>query len=134
LPILAVIASEWLTVLAYITTSLIKLEYALEHPDYRDTTSGLDFALDRLHPLRRLMPVYRTMLTEILSTVLAPQDQPLNIPKNTENGLSKLRSDFLIILARLDRLETRSSNIISLATALISVEENNSLCPNNSLC
>lgn len=109
-------AAEWLTVLQYITTSLIRLEYALEHPSYRSTTSSLDFALDRLHPLRRLIPVYRCMLAETLNSFLS-QDPP-----NPET--LDLHVTYSGLLTTLDTLSSRASAIISLATALISVEEN----------
>lgn len=99
----------------YITTSLIRLEYALEHPDYRsDTTSNLDFALDRLHPLRRLLPVYRGMIVEITTGIL----------DSDNTSLLPLKRTYSTLLENLDRLEVRANNIISLATALISVEEN----------
>jgi hypothetical protein len=76
IPILSIVASEWLTVLNYITTVLTKIEWELESPDYRkDDPSGLDSldsALERLHPLRRLIPVYRKFIKEVLTTILAP--------------------------------------------------------------
>lgn len=99
----------------YITTALIRLEYALEHPDYReDTASNLDSALDRLHPLRRALPVYRNMVVEITTGIL----------DTASPTLTPLKRTYSTILENLDRLEIRANNIISLATALISVEEN----------
>jgi Mg2+ and Co2+ transporter CorA len=123
IPILSLVAAEWLTVVNYITTGLTKIEWELEHPEYRkDDPIGLDSALERLHPLRRLIPVYRTFVKEVLTTVLAPS----NIKSTPENPchLQKLRAEFESILDRIDRLQTRTQNIISLATAIISIDEN----------
>jgi Mg2+ and Co2+ transporter CorA len=124
LPILSLIAAEWLTVIGYITTGLTKIEWELEHPTYRDSSFGLDGALDRLHPLRRLIPVYRTMILEILSTILAPSNLPPESPGAQRSKLAILRSDFNSLLASIDRLQIRTQNIISLATTIISIEEN----------
>jgi Mg2+ and Co2+ transporter CorA len=118
LPILSLIAAEWLTVIAYITTGLTKIEWELEHPTYRDALSGLDGALDRLHPLRRLLPVYKTMILEVLSTLLAPNNLSPSSP------LQDLYAQFNKLLSSLSALQTRTQNIISLATTIISIEEN----------
>ena len=126
IPILSIVAAEWLTVLNYITTVLTKIEWELESPDYRkDDPSGidsLDIAVERLHPLRRLIPVYRKFVKEVLTTILAPS----NLYSNAEMPchLQKLRSEFVSILERIDRLQIRTQNIISLATAIISIDEN----------
>ena len=121
IPILSMIASEWLTVVSYITTGLTKIEWELENTHYRDPAQGLEGVLDRLHPLRRLMPVYRTMLTEVLNTILNPLN--LDIAAGPSH-LKKLSGDFTSILDRMDRLQVRTQNIIGLATTIISIEEN----------
>lgn len=125
-PILSLIATEWLTVMGYITTGLTKIEWELEHPTYRDASFGLDGALDRLHPLRRTMPVYRNMILEVLTTILSsvPRSPSLPISPNPTRRLDQLRSDFQSLLTSIDRLQTRMQNIISLATTIISIEEN----------
>lgn len=126
IPILSIVAAEWLTVLSYITTVLTKIEWELESPDYRkDDPSGidsLDSAVERLHPLRRLIPVYRKFIKEVLITILAPSN--LNSPPEKPCHLRKLRSEFESILERIDRLQIQTQNIISLATAIISIDEN----------
>jgi len=119
-PILSIVAAEWLTVVTYITTTLTKIEYELENTQYRDSSTGLTGALDRLHPLRRLMPVYRTMITETLTTILNPS-HPLCSPldDNQTPILPKLHGDFTAILDAIDSLQIRTQNIISLATTSI---------------
>lgn len=112
-PILSLIAAEWLTVVTYITTTLTKIEYELENAQYRDSSTGLTGALDRLHPLRRLMPVYRNMITETLTTILNPSHPLCSTPCPL---LPKLQQDFTAILDAIDSLQTRTQNIISLAT------------------
>lgn len=125
IPILSMVAAEWLTVLNYITTGLTEIEYELEHPSYRkEDPSGLDSlnsALERLHPLRRLIPVYRMFIKEVLTTILATSNVKSTPDKPCH--LRKLRSEFESILDRIDRLQGRTQNIISLATAIISIDE-----------
>jgi hypothetical protein len=125
-PILSLVAAEWLTVMGYITTGLTKIEWELEHPTYRDSSLGLDGALDRLHPLRRTMPVYRNMILEVLTTILAkyPHNPALPSSSSPTKKLEQLRSDFQSLLDSIDRLQMRMQNIISLATTIISIEEN----------
>jgi Mg2+ and Co2+ transporter CorA len=127
IPILSLVAAEWLTVLDYITTALTKIEWELESPDYRkEDPSGLDSldsAVERLHPLRRLIPTYRRFVKEALITILAPA----NLGSSPQGGichLQKLRTEFESILDRIDRLQIRTQNIINLATAIISIDEN----------
>ena len=126
IPILSIVAADWLTVLNYITTVLTRIEWELESPDYRkDDPSGidsLDSAVERLHPLRRLIPVYRKFIKEVLTAILVPA----NLRSSPEKPchLRKLRSEFEAILERIDRLQTRTQNIISLATTIISIDEN----------
>lgn len=122
IPILSMIAAEWLTVINYITTGLTQIEWGLEHPDYRKDDLGLDGALEHLHPVRRLLPVYRTFIKEILTTILAPS----NLKSSPESPchLRKLRGEFESILDRIDRLQIRTQNIIGLATTIMSIEEN----------
>jgi len=38
IPILSMVASEWITVISYYTTGLTKIEWELEHPAYRDSS------------------------------------------------------------------------------------------------
>lgn len=49
LAILSIAGAEWLTIIKYITTRLIQIEYELEDPLFR-TPYGLDDCLKRLHP------------------------------------------------------------------------------------
>jgi hypothetical protein len=64
------------------------------------------------------------VLTEILSTILAPSNIPSPSPTSPPSKLLTLRSDFLSLLDSLDTIQTRTQNIISLATTIISIEEN----------
>ncbi|KAG9240821.1 hypothetical protein BJ878DRAFT_264603 [Calycina marina] len=123
-PMLALVAAEWITIVTYITTTLTKIEYELENAQYRDSSTGLTGALDRLHPLRRLMPVYRNMISETMTGILNPA-HPLNATIGIEvSPVTKLHGDFNSILDAMDSLQVRTQNIISLATTIISIEEN----------
>ncbi|KAH8679633.1 hypothetical protein BGZ60DRAFT_427955 [Tricladium varicosporioides] len=115
------VATEWKTVVSYIITGLTQIEWELEHEDYRDSI-GLEGLLDRLHPLRRLIPVYHAMVDETLNTIL----NATKIHTSTAAGihLRKLNKDFESILDDIKRLQIRTQNIIGLATTIISMEEN----------
>ncbi|CAG8953002.1 hypothetical protein HYFRA_00003192 [Hymenoscyphus fraxineus] len=124
LPILSLVAAEWMSVVSYIITGLTNIEWELEHPYYRKDSDGLTGLLDRLHPLRRLIPVYRMMICETLNTILNKDSLPKANDNPASTHLGKLRSDFEAILQSIEQPQTRTQNIISLATTIIGVEEN----------
>lgn len=124
LPVTCLVAAEWMSVVSYIITGLTKIEWELEHPFYRQKSDGLSGLLDRLHPLRRLIPVYRMMICETLNTILNEESLDTGKGNLVTLELSKLRKDFETILTSIDSLQTRTQNIISLATTIIGVEEN----------
>jgi hypothetical protein len=120
-PITSLIVAEWTTVVSYITSGLTKIEYELEHEAYRPKTT-LEDLLDRLHPLRRLIPVYRTMICETLSTMLDTEREFNSNP--TSIHIKSLNSDFHTILTSVEQLQALTQNIIGLVTTIIGVEEN----------
>jgi Mg2+ and Co2+ transporter CorA len=118
--ILIVIGAEWLSVMKYLTTRLTQIEWELEHPDFRTPPFGIEGSLRRLHPWRRSLPVYRTMINEVLQTVLRES----NLEHTLSTQLAKLRADFQLILAEINLLDKRIESMINVATAIISLEEN----------
>jgi Mg2+ and Co2+ transporter CorA len=121
LPIMSLVAADWMTVIDYIITGLTKIEYQLEHPLYREDTT-LPALLDRLHPLRRLLPSYRTMISETLNAILNTEQE--FEPNPTSIYTRRLNSDFKSILVKVEELQTRTPNIMSLLTAIIGMDEN----------
>lgn len=64
------VSSEWLTISEYIKTRLGQIEWEVSYPSHflgKEVT--IDVALDKLHVWRRLVPLYREMLSETLHRV-----------------------------------------------------------------
>ncbi|CAG8959785.1 hypothetical protein HYFRA_00001692 [Hymenoscyphus fraxineus] len=123
IPIISLVASEWMTVTNYLVTSFTKMESQLESPEYRE--KRVEELLDQLNPLRRPIPVYRKMVAETLNAIFDVENEDPERLGDTNNvqHLSKLRMDFEHILKTIDQLQIRSQNIVSLVTTTIGVEE-----------
>jgi len=68
--LLHIICAEWLTIADYIKTRLGQIEWEISFPEhFLDKKSDIDVALKKLHVWRRLVPLYREMLTETLQRV-----------------------------------------------------------------
>lgn len=120
---LSIIAAEWLTVKEYVTTRLTQIEWELEIPDFRGQgpSYGLEASLKRLHPFRRSLPFYRNWVMSILQGFL--KNGSLSVDDPRDQALRDLRDDFLAIIEELYILQTHVQNMISVVTAIISLEE-----------
>ncbi|KAL8747186.1 MAG: hypothetical protein Q9190_000893 [Brigantiaea leucoxantha] len=116
---LFIVCAEWLTLIRYATTRLTQLEWELENPDLRQEAEGLNITLSKLHSWRRRFPIFKTLVSEILSNVINRHA----FASATENNLHDLARDFEILLADLDGLHTRAERIMSVVTAVMSIEE-----------
>jgi hypothetical protein len=69
--LLHLVCAEWLTIADYIRTRLGQIEWEISFPEhFLYKGSNIDVALKKLHVWRRLVPLYREMLTETLQRVL----------------------------------------------------------------
>ncbi|KAI4173828.1 MAG: hypothetical protein LQ346_008337 [Caloplaca aetnensis] len=116
---LCIVCSEWLTLIRYANTRLSQLEWEVEDPYLRRRYKDLSATLDKIHSWRRRFPIYKTMASEALSQVIR-RDQFLQA---TENSLLALEKDFEVILAELEDLHERAERIMSVVTAVMSIEE-----------
>ncbi|CRK29233.1 hypothetical protein BN1708_004910 [Verticillium longisporum] len=112
-----IICAEWLTVIRYITTRLGQVEWELENPDFRRDPSGINSSLAKLHPWRRSVPLYKTLIKEATAKVFNSSNGPLS-----EYTLS-LKEDFRVVEEGIDTLLQRIERIVAVATAIISIEE-----------
>jgi Mg2+ and Co2+ transporter CorA len=119
---LSIIAAEWLTVVQYLTTRLNQIEWELQHPDFRTPPYGLDASLRRLHPWRRSLPVYEQWVQEVLDDMLS--DDALSKDQWHSGELLKLRGDFIAVRKALRTKQTQVQDMVSVVTAIISIEEN----------
>ncbi|KAF4625606.1 hypothetical protein G7Y89_g12558 [Cudoniella acicularis] len=68
--LLHLICAEWLTIADYIRTRIGQIEWEVSIPDhFLNKGIGIDEALKKLHVWRRLVPLYREMLSDTLQRV-----------------------------------------------------------------
>ncbi|KAL8686853.1 MAG: hypothetical protein Q9224_005320 [Gallowayella concinna] len=116
---LCIVCSEWLTLLRYANTRLSQLEWEIEDPYLRNRQEDLSSTLDKIHSWRRRFPIWKGIVSETLSKVI----RRANFAKTAENPLLVLERDFEIILANLNDLHERAERIMSVVTAMMSIEE-----------
>ena len=67
--LLHLVCSEWLTMSDYIKTRLNQIDLEIVKPKKFAPDNHIDIALERLHMWRRLIPLYREMVSETLQQV-----------------------------------------------------------------
>jgi hypothetical protein len=67
--LLHLVGSEWLTIVEYVKTRLNQIDWEIAYPQKFADNHHVDIALKRLHTWRRLVPLYREMLSETLDKV-----------------------------------------------------------------
>ncbi|KAL8716229.1 MAG: hypothetical protein Q9220_000134 [cf. Caloplaca sp. 1 TL-2023] len=116
---LCIVCSEWLVLVRYGNTRLSQLEWEIEDPDLRSRQEDLSETLSRLHAWRRRFPIYKDIISETLSQAIRRE----NLLHASKNSLLALEKDFEIIYAELNKLHERSERIMSVVTAVMSIEE-----------
>ncbi|KAL9598524.1 MAG: hypothetical protein Q9219_004426 [cf. Caloplaca sp. 3 TL-2023] len=116
---LCTICSEWLILVRYAHTRLSQLEWEVEDPYLRHRHKDLSATLDKIHSWRRRFPIYKTLLSEIMTKCI----QRDHFPHSTHNSLLALEKDFEIVLAELNDLHDRAERIMSVVTAVMSIDE-----------
>jgi Mg2+ and Co2+ transporter CorA len=125
LPILTIIAAEWLTLLQYCTTRMNQVELDLQNPNFTNPLLGLESSLRRIYHWRRALPIYLKWVNEILRNILSDKMLTTNGPAHPP--LLKLRDDFLIIKQDLEAIQTQVQNqimnMVSTVGAITSLQE-----------
>lgn len=116
---LMIVCAEWSILVKYTTTRLTQLEWEIENPDLQDNDGGLQVTIKKLHTWRRRLPIYRTLVTEVLENVVKRE----NFMASPENLVHDLQKDFEIVLADINTLQARADRIMSVVTAVMSIEE-----------
>ncbi|KAL8805827.1 MAG: hypothetical protein Q9182_001739 [Xanthomendoza sp. 2 TL-2023] len=116
---LCIVCSEWLTILCYANTRLSQLEWEIEDPYLRNLQEDLSSTLDKIHSWRRRFPIWKTIIAEALLKVI----RRASSAEIKENPLLVLEKDFEIIQAQLNDLHERAERIISVVTAMMSIQE-----------
>ncbi|KAL8950502.1 MAG: hypothetical protein Q9222_003466 [Ikaeria aurantiellina] len=116
---LCMICSQWLILVRYGNTRLSQLEWEIEDPYLRSRQEDLSETLNKLHAWRRRFPIFKDIVSEILRKGIRRE----NFLDASENTLLALEKDFEIIYADLNKLHERSERIMSVVTAVMSIEE-----------
>lgn len=147
--LLHLICAEWLTIADYIKTRIGQIEWEISDPDhFLDKGSGIEVALKKLHIWRRLVPLYREMLTETLQRVFqfpchttnlissgigmsdvqnssaTDRASALQNPAPAKQGpISAYREDFTRALSYMVEFQQRIDRLTSVVTAIISIDD-----------
>ena len=126
LPALWLIVSDWHHVIQYVTTQLGQIEWEIEVPALRKDASTVDDTLKKLHPWRRNASLYRSMVARTIDQIFSKELQEKNRQSTVhpERGLPALLRDFEIVLQDIDSIQSRIERIVSVAAALLSIEDN----------
>ena len=116
---LMMVCAEWYTLVKYATTRLIQLEWEIENPELQGNNGGLQVTIKRLHGWRRRFPIFRTLVSEVLEKVIKRE----NFMSSPENHVHDLQRDFEILLCNIEDLQVRADRIMSVVTAVMSIDE-----------
>ena len=116
---LSIVCSEWILLLRYADTRFSQLEWEVADQDLRHEGEGLALTLDNLHTWRRRFPIYKNILSEGMEKIIRRDD----FLYSTQNSLRMLEKDFEFLLNTLDDLHSRAERMMSVVTAVLSIEE-----------
>ena len=116
---LCVVCAEWQTLVQYAHSRLTQLEIEIQDPYLRNIEEDLSTTLEKLHPWRRRFPIYKSLVSEVLTKIIRRDEFPFA----TTNSLLVLEKDFELILDELNKLHDRAERIMSVVTAVMSIEE-----------
>ncbi|KAJ8126164.1 hypothetical protein O1611_g7475 [Lasiodiplodia mahajangana] len=137
--LLHLVCSEWLTMSDYIKTRLNQLDWEIVKPEFfRLGKRGVDNMLQKLHMWRRLVPLYREMVSETIRhidqfssriQIPNPNDEsngpprvPLSAGQDQWNLSSCYNPDFSLIKSQLEEYQTRIDQLTAVVTAVISID------------
>ncbi|PVH89938.1 hypothetical protein DL98DRAFT_476438 [Cadophora sp. DSE1049] len=141
--LLYLICAEWLAISDYIRTRIGIIEWEISNPDhFLSKDFGIDDALKKLHVWRRLVPLYREMLTDSLQrvfripvhdtsntmTINDTDSNPAPTPAPHAHSLAPtsthpIKSDFSRALSYMEEYQQRIDRLTSVVTAIISIED-----------
>ena len=116
---LMIVCAEWSTLVKYAMTRLTQLEWEIENPGLQDNNGGLQVTIGKLHTWRRRLPIFRTLVSEVLENVVKRE----NFMDSPENLVHDLQKDYEILLSTIETLQVRADRIMAVVTAVMSIEE-----------
>lgn len=141
LVLLNLVGSEWLLMCEYIKTRLNQIDMETIDPAHLSDKKLIDMTLEKLHIWRRLIPLYREMVSETLqhfshfsrlkvnraqpqdpATTDCPHCPKTNVPPETWD-IRAYEEDYKLVLARLEEYQSRIDRLTSVVTAVMAVED-----------
>ncbi|TRX88044.1 hypothetical protein FHL15_011046 [Xylaria flabelliformis] len=124
-PMISLICGEWLIICEYIKTRLGQIEWRLNYPnEFRVDSDLVHLSLSRVHMWQRLIPLYREMVSEALSsTVTLVSAVNTGISNGDKNSVSSVTVDLEEVLKKLTELERRNEKIMGAIATVISIED-----------
>jgi Mg2+ and Co2+ transporter CorA len=151
LALLHLVSSEWLEVGEYIRTRLGQIEWEVSFPEhFLMEDSNINDTLKKLHIWRRLVPLYREMLTETLQRVFHVHDPhtmavsggigdfdadadlittsvnstvSTDVGDNKDHSILTMRDDYVRVLGLMEEYQQRIDRLTSVVTAIISIAD-----------
>ncbi|KAI0405395.1 hypothetical protein F4802DRAFT_562975 [Xylaria palmicola] len=124
------VCSEWSTISSYIKTRLNQLNWEVTKPDlFGYGKKGANEMLEKLHMWRRLVPLYREMVSETIQHIDRFSDQMQQLttasnssPSKTDHSLiDHYRVDLQQIKSQLEEYQSRFDQLTAVVTAVISI-------------
>ncbi|KAI0550055.1 hypothetical protein F4679DRAFT_544678 [Xylaria curta] len=124
-PMISLICGEWLIICEYIKTRLGQIEWRLNYPnEFRVDSDLVHLSLSRVHMWQRLIPLYREMVSEALSsTVTLVSALNAESASGATNSFSNVTADLEEVLNKLTELERRNEKIMGAIATVISIED-----------
>ncbi|POS71807.1 hypothetical protein DHEL01_v209799 [Diaporthe helianthi] len=145
LVLLNLVGSEWLIMCEYIKTRLNQIDMETIDPSHLSDKKLIDTTLEKLHIWRRLIPLYREMVSETLQHFFSfslsklnkaqpedPSGQPStagcpHCPQAAATlemwDIRAYEEDYKLVLARLEEYQSRIDRLTSVVTAVMAVED-----------
>ncbi|KAI1742181.1 hypothetical protein F4680DRAFT_413138 [Xylaria scruposa] len=117
LALLSLVCADWLTLSEYIKTRLSQVDWEITHPKEFLTQNQIDTILRKLHTWRRLVPLYREMLTETKLRMFHTDSAGFM----TSNQSDAYNSEFGIVLAQMEEYEERIDRLTAVVMSSISI-------------
>ncbi|RWA11589.1 hypothetical protein EKO27_g3490 [Xylaria grammica] len=122
LALLRLVCAEWLTLSEYIKTRLSQIDWEVTHPKEFLTQTQIDTILKKLHTWRRLVPLYREMLSETKSRLShATSPSPKVSASTGPDLLTAYKDEFGLVLEQMEEYEKRIDRLTGVVTSAISI-------------
>lgn len=138
--LLHLVCTEWLTMVDYIKTRLNQVDWGIAFPnDFLEKEEQIDEHLTKLHHWRRVVPLYREMLSETFLRVFRETAHPnrmhpgRNMHEPAQKSASALGSlmdtecinayqqDFALVLGYMEEFQNRIDRLTDVVTAVINM-------------